>query len=36
LATKGETSLSEQSQETARRPTMLDVAALAGVGLKTV
>src|SRR3954462_263457 len=36
LTTKGETSLSEQTQETARRPTMLDVAALAGVGLKTV
>src|SRR6266550_6819365 len=36
LTTKGETSLSEQTQETARRPTMLDVAALANVGLKTV
>src|SRR5438270_3574938 len=36
LTSKGETSLSEQTQETARRPTMLDVAALAGVGLKTV
>src|SRR5437660_8726907 len=33
---KSETSLSEQTQETARRPTMLDVAALAGVALKTV
>jgi len=36
LTSKSETSLSEQTQETARRPTMLDVAALAGVGLKTV
>src|SRR5882762_5803056 len=36
LTTKSEISLSEQPQETARRPTMLDVAALAGVGLKTV
>src|SRR6266516_6084651 len=36
LTTKGETSLSGQPPETARRPTMLDVAALAGVGLKTV
>src|SRR5947207_6581183 len=36
LTTKGETSLSGQLSETARRPTMLDVAALAGVGLKTV
>ena len=36
LTTKNEISLSEQPQETARRPTMLDVAALAGVGLKTV
>src|SRR5438067_9235284 len=36
LKTKGETSLSEHAPEGARRPTMLDVAALAGVGLKTV
>src|SRR6478672_10613682 len=36
LTTKSEISLSEQPPETARRPTMLDVAALAGVGLKTV
>jgi LacI family transcriptional regulator len=31
-----ETSLSEQPAASARRPTMLDVASLAGVGLKTV
>src|SRR5438034_11671167 len=36
LTTKSEISWSEQPQGTARRPTMLDVAALAGVGLKTV
>ena len=36
LTAKSEISLSEQPQEAARRPTMLDVAALAGVGLKTV
>src|SRR5437868_5272040 len=36
LTSKSETSLSEQTQETARRPTMLNVAALAGVSLKTV
>src|SRR5882724_7817489 len=36
LSQKREITLSEQTQETARRPTMLDVAALAGVGLKTV
>ena len=33
---KGENSLSEQPAASARRPTMLDVASLAGVGLKTV
>src|SRR3989442_9868034 len=36
LTTKSEISLSEQPQETARRPAVLGVAALAGVGLKTV
>src|SRR5256714_3711350 len=36
LKTKGETSLSERAPAAARRPTMVDVAALAGVGLKTV
>src|SRR5437762_11355051 len=36
LTTKSEISLSEQPQGTTRRPTMLDVAALAGVALKTV
>src|SRR5438477_2956323 len=36
LKSKGETSFSEHAPEGARRPTMLDVAALAGVGLKTV
>src|SRR3989442_6545796 len=36
LTTKSEISLSEHPQETALPPTMLDAAALAGVGLKTV
>jgi LacI family transcriptional regulator len=36
LATKDEISLSGGLRASARRPTMLDVAALAGVGLKTV
>src|SRR5213595_3445518 len=36
MTTDGETSLSGKPPATARRPTMLDVAALAGVGLKTV
>jgi LacI family transcriptional regulator len=36
LTTKRVTSLSGQPPATGRRPTMLDVAALAGVGLKTV
>src|SRR3954451_10732655 len=36
LGTQGETSLSKHAPTNVRRPTMLDVAALAGVGLKTV
>src|SRR5213595_3015560 len=36
MTTDGEISLSEKPEAVARRPTMLDVAALAGVGLKTV
>src|SRR5213595_2523048 len=36
MTTDGEISLSERAPATPRRPTMLDVAALAGVGLKTV